>query len=163
MLKVIFLDIDGVLNFDNCSDRLVDNSWHECSPAAVERLNKIIRATGAKIVLSSTWGNYHSYEWVEGFLVAHGLDMSYDQVMDREKIILGVTPKKLSSMRGQEINFWLQDAEEDGLEVFSYVVLDDDTSAMQLHEGRFIQTRMHYGGLLDEHVEKAIEILNTPV
>lgn len=52
--KVIFLDIDGVLNQDNGGPKI-----EECF---VKRLAHIVEETGAEIVLSSSWrGAYASY------------------------------------------------------------------------------------------------------
>ena len=53
-MKVIFLDIDGVLNcgttteLTKTGDRFVENKF-------IERLKKIVDETGAKVVLSSDW------------------------------------------------------------------------------------------------------------
>ena len=52
-MKVIFLDIDGVLNSDKTSNPrklpyIVDKKL-------LRRLNKLLDRTGAKVVLSSTW------------------------------------------------------------------------------------------------------------
>lgn len=54
-MKVIFLDIDGVLN-----SRKYDSvrNWNEQTDIDVSRLpllGEIVAATGAEIVLSSTW------------------------------------------------------------------------------------------------------------
>ena len=71
MNKFIFLDIDGVMNSNLFySERTQDKryndwikehpqriAWNACNidPRAVERLNRLTDATGAKIVVSSTW------------------------------------------------------------------------------------------------------------
>jgi hypothetical protein len=52
-MKVIFLDIDGVLNCKNTSNPrkfpyIVD-------PKLLNRLKRLLQRTGAKVVLSSTW------------------------------------------------------------------------------------------------------------
>ena len=56
-MKIIFLDIDGVLNSD-IYYRKVDRSvkdWTRFDPKAVELINKLIDEFSAKIVVSSTW------------------------------------------------------------------------------------------------------------
>lgn len=57
-MKVIFLDIDGVLN---------SNDWYvktrgvggynggDIDPECIELINDLIDATGAKIIMSSSW------------------------------------------------------------------------------------------------------------
>ena len=56
-MKVVFLDVDGVLN---ASRRVIEGTqgfelkdW--VLPKAVEHLNRITDATGASLVISSTW------------------------------------------------------------------------------------------------------------
>ena len=53
-MRVIFLDIDGVLNHDT-SMELTKDYWTKPETYLIERLKKIIDATDAKIVLSSDW------------------------------------------------------------------------------------------------------------
>jgi thiol-disulfide isomerase/thioredoxin len=64
MIKVIFLDIDGVLNsheywvserYKTYNGNIETHPNYEISPDLVDTLNKIIEATKAKIVVSSTW------------------------------------------------------------------------------------------------------------
>ena len=61
-MKVIFLDIDGVLNcqqaYINGSCEYVDGpgfKYQKCYPPSKELLNKLIEETGAKVVISSSW------------------------------------------------------------------------------------------------------------
>ena len=51
-MKVIFLDVDGVINTDNL---LREHGYTYVCPNRVILLKKIIEATDAKIVLSSDW------------------------------------------------------------------------------------------------------------
>ena len=46
-MKIIFLDIDGVLNTYNSMDRFC--------PKAVSCLNEFVQESGAKVVISSSW------------------------------------------------------------------------------------------------------------
>ena len=61
-------------------------------------------------------------------------------------------------LRGEEIEKWLQT--RDGKPITSFVILDD-LDARELHplEAHLVQT-CFCDGLLPEHVEKAISILN---
>ncbi len=58
-MKIIFLDIDGVLNSDNWlqSEASKTGSYPEnkFDPNAVRLLNKMVQQTNAKLVLTSTW------------------------------------------------------------------------------------------------------------
>ena len=51
-MKVIFLDVDGVLNDQMWLHLLMDS---EIDEVRVARLAEIVKATDAKIVLSSSW------------------------------------------------------------------------------------------------------------
>ena len=61
--------------------------------------------------------------------------------------------------RAREIKAWLKESEE---KVESFVILDDCNYAWDKHglSRRWVRTDFIDGGLLDEGVEKAIEILN---
>lgn len=50
-MRVIFLDIDGVLNKHNWSQN--KTSWMEDSK--VEMIGRLCKDTGAKVVLASNW------------------------------------------------------------------------------------------------------------
>ena len=55
-MKVIFLDIDGVLNTEDTFRKMIDGFLDiEIDEFRVEYLKKIVDATDAKIVLSSSW------------------------------------------------------------------------------------------------------------
>ncbi|MCQ2204375.1 MAG: HAD domain-containing protein [Bacteroidales bacterium] len=62
MSKIIFLDFDGVLNTEDYQHELLeadkpreDNYGRLFSPVAMDNLYRIVRATGAKIVVISSW------------------------------------------------------------------------------------------------------------
>ena len=61
-MKVLFLDVDGVLNhklfYDNFDNiQLVHNNYPytEFDPTSISLLNKILSETNAKLVISSSW------------------------------------------------------------------------------------------------------------
>ena len=61
MNKYLFLDIDGVLNHDEWFEseqyKKHQENWQKSmfDPVCVERVNKILEATGARLVVSSSW------------------------------------------------------------------------------------------------------------
>jgi hypothetical protein len=59
--------------------------------------------------------------------------------------------------RGQEIQAWLDGAPRYGIEVESFVILDDDSDMVHLAD-RLVKTSFETG-LLDEHVDRAIAML----
>lgn len=155
--KVIFLDVDGVLN-DGATDRSVSHSpcgdtglCHEM----IENLAEIVRETGAKIVLVSQWKDewdvnpeFRTEEgvYLDHMLKAHGLKIS-DKTTDR------------TADRGHGIVSWLSDHPD----VRNWVVLDDDVSYDYEECGIFphlVRTHYCYGGLTERMADQAIEILS---
>ncbi len=51
-MKVLFLDIDGVLNGH---EKHTDSPYTTIRPDCVRRLNEVLKATEAKLVISSAW------------------------------------------------------------------------------------------------------------
>lgn len=70
-IKVIFLDVDGVLNSRNTTRRTA-GGYTFIGSRQVSRLRHIVRQTGAKVVLSSDWrydrddpkGQFDGLNWV---------------------------------------------------------------------------------------------------
>lgn len=147
-------------------------SVSQINPKKVSLLNQITDATGAKIVVSSSWRNHKDIKEV---LAAAGVTAE----------IIGITPnsnitfyeegyKSGRDYRGCEIQAWIDkhfDWEKDyhgepggtwkprreGLA--GYVILDDDGDMMYWQRDSFFQTNTHIG-LTQEIVEKVIEYLN---
>lgn len=61
-MKIIFLDIDGVLATSSCYGRGKHNKWdaYMFDSKCVAILNFIIQETGAEIILTSDWRNEYS-------------------------------------------------------------------------------------------------------
>lgn len=159
MNKFIFLDIDGVMNSnlfyigrtqgERYNDWVKEHSEHiawcayNIDPKAVERLNRLTDATGAKIVVSSTWRSDSNLQ--EVFNLVGIKEPIYD-----------ITPFMRSRHRGSEIQEWL----DRQTEPYRYVILDDDTDMLDWQLPYFIQSDWLKWGLSDEDVEQAIHILN---
>ena len=155
-MKVIFLDIDGVLN-KRFSKSYAPSGCTGIENSALKKLRKIIEETGARVVLSSTWKseldkNLH-YATADGkymlnkFRYEGGFHL-LDKTPDAEKCIL----------RGAEINSWLSKKND----VESFVILDDiefDDFHIFGYIDHLVLTDPSVG-ITDEDVEKAIGILN---
>lgn len=150
---LLFLDIDGVLNCSGFLDRQrAADVIHSASgvdyaqlidPIRVDRLNRIIEATGAHVVLSSGWRIIAGMATTQAALDANGASF----------VLCGETVKLPSNDRSHEImSFLLQ-----GHTGKRYVILDDLQTAGLDHAGRFVHV---LDGLEDEHVDRAIEILS---
>ena len=148
-MRVLFLDIDEVLNSTNHQG--TDIPWLERdSPAYdaqaidafhVKILNQITEATGALIVVSSSWRNAHPLNRLRQILRIAGVTGT----------VIGDTPIRVGERRYNEIQDWLDHVQPD-----AYVILDDvDMGPLADHH---VQTTDE-DGLLPEHVEAAIKIL----
>lgn len=120
MSKVIFLDVDGPMI--PVRAYFLPNQTKPASvfdPCAASMLNKLIIESGAKIVISSTWGMFGKQRCVE-LLRDNGIDPSH---LHKDWI----TPRKMSSARFHEIKWWLADHPE----VTHYVAIDDENLNME--------------------------------
>lgn len=146
--KIIFLDIDGVLNHVNTKEPV--------DPQKLELLKFIVDSTQSKIVLSSSWrvcnepGTPQYSQWL------YLLDMLQTENLS----ISDVTPYK-EFIRPLEISLWLKDHPE----VTSWVSLDDDFLPEDyedegLNPERLILTTYFGPGLTLSHAKKAIKLLN---
>ena len=154
--KVIFLDIDGVLNsFDHMvrtGEKGKSRFYAEIDPDALAVLKTIIDATGAEIVLSSTWRyGYKRYKNTEESL-PYILNTALKEVGLE---VVSTTPNLSGRPREEEIHEWLLNNL-----VNSYLILDDDCDISQTE--RLIRTSYDYG-LTESHVEECIKILNNPI
>lgn len=153
-MKVIFLDIDGVLNFASCEAR-APGGFIGISEARVKLLRQIVDATGARIVLTSTWKMEWSKDDEE--CTANGLYLT--KKLRRHGLhILDKTKEASPSMRGKGINDWLKKNDH----VTDWIVLDDDIFPDYEAEGimpHLIKTSFSNGGMNENDAAKAIELL----
>ena len=139
-MKVIFLDIDGVLNnhFDYQT-----YGFDYIDSGLVEILKTIVAATGSEIVISSTWRLNES-------------DLSLARANLRYKKLdyIDITPYLRKLPRAEEIKSWLKNNPQ----VVKYAILDDNEDAGLDLDG-FFKTD-YYVGLTNEIAEKVINYLN---
>lgn len=155
--KIIFLDIDGVLNNASDSDMHchLDKSCDFYSKVCVDHLNTITDKTGAKIVVSSTWRLKTPLQELKDKLLYMGVKGE----------VIGVTDdlRHHHCLRGNEIHNWIQDNKElvncEYYNYKSYVILDDDSDMLLWQKENFVHTNGEVGLDLGG-VEKAIKILN---
>lgn len=144
-MKIIFLDIDGVLNNHKSYGTGKADMW------CVAALNDITDRTGAAIVVSSTWrmGGLLS---CRDKLAEWGVTAPViDRTPIRETLHGDLT---LADPRGFEIaEWWCQHAE-----IESFVILDDDSDMAHLKD-RLVQTDRTVG-LTMRDAKRAIALLN---
>lgn len=148
--KLIFLDLDGVLNNRTTMDRVTvdpENPFDIIDPVNVKALNRITDATGAWIVVSSTWRfRYPARSIMQIVLSSKGVT----------GLVEGTTPRLPGfPTRGDEIQAW-RNAHPDWKDV-QFIVIDDN-SDISPFEDRFIKTDPEFG-LTETDADKAIELL----
>jgi len=111
-VKVIFLDIDGVLINQRYASR------NTADPKCVEQLNRITDRTGAKIVVSSSW-KHHGLPRITLILKQWGVTGD----------IIDITPDWPGYERRWEIMGWLSDSVMYQDLNNTFVVIDDERDA----------------------------------
>lgn len=158
-VKLIFLDVDGVLNCHYTEAAIL--GYIGIDSELVKRLKRIVDASDAKIMLISTWKEFLSEDCKEG---AHIMgDYLLDRLRREHLCIYGKVDCNTFN-RGSKIGEYLKEYLKDRKGIDGFVILDD-TDSDYLESGvkdHHIQTDMHSvdGGLQEEHVERAICILN---
>lgn len=154
-MKVIFLDIDGVLNSKAYDQKRNINEQSNIDETRLPLIKKIVDATNAHIVLSSTWREHWDKEqenrdldgqYIHRLFSKYGLDI-YDKTP-----ILGHRAK-----RKDEIKQWLKNS---SVPVESFVIIDDYRFGWEEYSEQFVKTEPIFGlGIEKEHVQQAIAIL----
>ena len=163
MRKVIFLDIDGVLN-PKWWDNRKPSDRYGClfDPNTVDHLEEIVVKTGAVIVISSSWKDMGLSElqkmWKDRNLPGKVIDITPNYMSDEMLLNADLNDIDLDCLdiRGYEINGWLT---LHGKDVSHYVIIDDMDDILTEQRSHFIQTDPEVGITKDD-VEKAISLLN---
>ncbi len=136
-MKVIFLDVDGVLNSvkDKFSQTL-ETSSH------LMLLSELVQRTNAEIVLSSSWRGVPSLRRV------------LDDKLHEVNVVIASVTRSLPGTRGVEIKDWLIDKNVD-----SFVILDDDDDMDEMTNTNLVLVNAN-NGLQRKDVENALKILN---
>ena len=131
MIKVVFLDIDGVLNvLSDSYTTLMKPCDSHMDEIFVHRLNYIVEQTNAKVVISSSWKsdmlNVRQHLIKFGFRYMDNLIGRTPHGNELQKLT-GVDPED-SWLRGLQIQESMKDIVKYYGEIESYVVLEDEIS-----------------------------------
>jgi histidinol phosphatase-like enzyme len=164
-MKIIFLDIDGVLNSNKwfnsdeyrqesgtASDAmimLVNHQWH-LDPKAIQLINRLVDTTGAEVVISSTWKIKYDVDQLNEMLTERGATFK----------AVGRTPHVQGRMsehvpRGREIQAYLNSLSE---QPETFVILDDRDDMNQLF--KYLIKTGYEDGFTTMHLARAIKMLN---
>ena len=163
--KIIFLDIDGVLNtkwwysqMDRNTHR--DKYGYAFDPQAVANLRKIVEETGADIVISSSWKcmglSQMEDMWKDRNLPGKIIGITPNSVSDELLIDADIDSMELFHIRGEEIKEWLK---KHGKHSCRYAIIDDMDNMLPEQQSYFVHTNPEVG-ITEDDAEKAIAILN---
>jgi hypothetical protein len=165
MNKVIFLDIDGVLNTKLWYTQMERNTpkdkyGYTFDPKAVANLKRIVEETGADLVVSSSWkcmGLSQIEEmWRDRSLPGKIIGITPNSVSDEMLLNADIDSIELFHIRGEEIKQWLT---KYGKQVSNYAIIDDMDNMLSEQQSRFVHTNPEVG-ITEEDAQKTIEILN---
>lgn len=137
--KIIFLDFDGVIT--------IPPHWN-LNLDKIKNLKKIVDATNAKIVVSSSW-RAMDVETTKSRILVNNNNKILNWFKDN---IYDITP--IAGYRGEEIQRWI-----DSHDIENYVIIDDDTDMLDSQIMNFVQTNYEFG-LTEQQVNLAIKVLN---
>ena len=141
-IKVVFLDVDGVLNSVRDDYDIDLNSGYH-----LKLLQKIIKSTGAKIVLSSSWRRDVP---LMKFNLLPRLEEYGMEIMDCTPYICN------GSCRGDEIREWIKRTEYG---ITQFAILDDNNDMAEFTDTNLIQTNTKFG-LQEIDAIRCIDLLN---
>lgn len=164
-MKVLFLDIDGVLNHSDTRHNVAPSDAEPLplpiAPECMARLNRLVAETSAQIVISSSWRNFArsqrqdlGHALVRQGLIAEVIGETPDLPNDQTWLANWQARKGASFPfeqleRGWEIAEWLAAHPE----VTTFVILDD-CSDMDVLKPWLVLTHPNEG-LADPDVERA--------
>lgn len=156
-MKAIFLDIDGVVatprsvRLSYLLGRRPDTQWYDL--IALHHLGRLVRGTGARVVLSSTWRDGLV---MEDPVMKAVMDNLLGQLARAGAPVSGMTPFSKDGDRSAEIGAWL---DENPCE--AWVILDDLArfdARPDVTEGHLVLIE-DSGGLRWRHYRRARRIL----
>jgi hypothetical protein len=129
-MKIIFLDIDGVLSLNSDYGKANDNKWgsYRFDQKAVAVLNFILQQTNAEIVLSSDWRTHYTLQEMREIFAHNFVLRGPIGFTTRSKNYNG---DNLENGRAEEIKAWIElHAWKDDTK---WVVVDDLNMSDQLY------------------------------
>ena len=166
MRKILFLDVDGVLNTErqhwHCQMNgiaPIDRFGYAFDPEAVANLATILTETEAEIVISSSWKSIGLANlldlWEFRKLPGKIIDTTPNTISDEFLLNANLDDMELVPIKGMEIKEWLTNH---GKQVSHYVIIDDESGMLPEQQQHFVQTNPQFG-ITKRDVERTITIL----
>jgi hypothetical protein len=144
-MKIVFLDVDGVMNFTGSKTRNSHGAYG-IEPVLAERAKRILRTANAGYVLSSTWRKFPE------------LRGEVHAALQPDGQRLGCTDCSPDGSRADEIQNWLY---FNGPWGPVYFVIIDDWNLESNFPGHCVTTHSAIG-ITEADVSKALRILERP-
>lgn len=194
-LKIIYLDIDGVLNCETAyKDGECQYVKHNDLPDGEHRiknyhqsfyskskywLNRLIKETGAKVVVSSTWRS-SGIDWLREVWKHEEMEGEIIDVTPNFRRI-GLDEERYTIPRGCEIDYhlknvlnfshinWCKDTQQEYMDksgVDNYIIIDDDADMLFKQRNHFVHvlpSPRNKDGFGEEHYKLGKELLNRTV
>jgi hypothetical protein len=159
-MKLIFLDIDGVLNhylyYEKINYDEINYPYSEFDPEKIELLNTLIKNTGAEVVVSSTWRKNIQKEELEKIMQKRGFKYT---ILDFTPE-LNYTGNYGTVPRGCEILAWInENIKFNSRDSLKYVIFDDDSDMFLWQRESYFQVD-GYCGLTPNIIYRAERFLN---
>ena len=171
-MKIIFLDVEGVLNTKETYQRVYQKHGYmpmmdlEIDEFRLIYLREIINKTDAKVVLCSSLRHFFIKKNDKVLPTTLKGKKLYDKFAKYDIELYDITPISQGS-REEQIKMWLSNKDV----IDSFIIIDDNPTEFNEYLDRLIQTsteRQNYllsfmkesVGLCQEHIVQAIEILN---
>ena len=162
LYKVIFLDIDGVMNsaqYDCWRRKNHIKKYGSIDPRECHRMANFCEKYNVKLVISSTWRNGNSWKETYEEFIREGIeDLPYRHYGMKylAPYIIGTTPYSKSRHRGTEIQLFI-DIMNDHINnvgeykdywkihkepfiIENYCIVDDDNDILKTQLNNFVQT-----------------------
>ncbi|MDX1285926.1 MAG: HAD domain-containing protein [Draconibacterium sp.] len=152
-MKIIFLDIDGVLNHEqfyiNRQEQIFAGKWSitrpfsEIDPKCVNLLSEFCRKNDIKVVISSTWRASRDAEAFN--------EMFSNEFFEQPAFeVISTTPHLPRwSVRGNEIRQWIEENENiigcKYYDYYDYCILDDDGDMLLWQKENFLKVDRFVG------------------
>lgn len=168
--KIIFLDVDGVLNYSNYTN----TATNDIDPSKVKMLAELCNETNAKVVITSSWRgskNYipHIYTILRNVLDTYNVpvigDAPYIELEFIHQSINTINPPSCSTFkygtgRGAEVKQYI-----DEHHIEKYIIFDDEDWDWKSYglDNNWCKSTYHdkqNGGLQQSHINTALTLLS---
>lgn len=167
--KIIFLDVDGVLNYSNYTN----NATNDIDPVKVKMLAELCNKTNAKVVITSSWRGSehytpHIYTVLRNVLDTYNvpvigdapyINLEFSQQTPSTIDAIDCNTFKYGTGRGAEVKQYI-----DEHHIKKYVIFDDEdwdwkSYGLAEHWCKSTYYDEYNGGLQQNHINKAITLL----